>query len=57
MALFLGVSQVKIISDNSTYTMNIPELSPSISGILLMSYDNYTLKDSNGVYLTVKEEN
>lgn len=59
MALYFGSSsKQKIILNNSQVRLNIPtSSSPASGGIVLMSLDNYMLKDSNGLYLTAKEDN
>jgi hypothetical protein len=57
MALFLGSNQrLKIIMDGVVYRINIPAPKPISNLIRLKSLDNYALKDSNGLYLTVKLE-
>lgn len=56
MALYLGNNKVKINLANELLCLIIPSSSPFVNGILLLSFDNYILKDSNGVYLTAKEE-
>lgn len=57
MALYLGNSEkLRITLSNGKYALNIPSISaPSTSGVRLLSFDNYILKDSNGLYLTAKE--
>lgn len=58
MALYLGSSEkLKINSANTICSLIIPSSSPILNGIILKSFDDYILKDSNGVYLTAKEEN
>lgn len=56
MALYLGSEKVKISLANELFGLIIPSSSPFVNGIVLLSFDNYILKDSNGVYLTAKEE-
>ena len=56
MALYLGSNKVVINLANELLQLIIPSSSPFVNGILLLSFDNYILKDSNGVYLTAKEE-
>lgn len=56
MALYLGSSdKLKINLDNAVYCLNIFSTIPILNGIKLLSSDNYILKDSNGLYLTLKE--
>lgn len=56
MALYLGSGEKVLISTSSgVYCLNIYSSQPIVNGSLLMSLDNYILKDSNGLYLTVKE--
>lgn len=56
MALYLNYNKVKIYLTDGSYRLNICSSSPFVNGIMLLSFDNYILKDSNGVYLTAKEE-
>ena len=54
MPLYLGKDQISITSANgSKYTLYVAE---NFSPTRLLSYDNYTLQDSNGLYLVPKEE-
>ena len=56
MALYLGSSEkLKINLNNITYYLNLFSETPITNGIRLLSSDGYTLKDSNGLYLTFKE--
>lgn len=54
MALYLGSSKQKIILNGITYYLNLFSKVPIINGDRLLSFDDYILKDSNGLYLTVK---
>ena len=57
MALYLGSSDKLIINiDNVIYQLNIFSTIPIVNGIKLLSSDGYMLKDSNGLYLTSKED-
>lgn len=55
MALYLGNNKVKINLNGILFDLHISETAPVITGIKLLSSDNYVLKDSNGLYITVKE--
>lgn len=56
MALYLGNGEkVKINLDCVAHYLNLFSTTPITNGIRLLSLDNYILKDSNGLYLTVKE--
>ena len=59
MPLFLGNStKLKIATPNGTcrlYVPTPPSSAPTISGVMLKSFDGYILKDSTGIYLTAKE--
>ena len=55
MAIFLGDKKVKLILNGIEYAMRVSEVAPVIMGIKLLSSEGYTLKDSNGLYLTAKE--
>lgn len=58
MALYLGNSEkVKIYINNVLYSLNLFSEIPIFNGARLLSSENYILKDSNGIYLTVKEDN
>jgi hypothetical protein len=57
MALYLGSSEeLKLILDGVVYRFNLFTSTPITNFIRLLSSDNYTLQDSNGLYLTVKED-
>lgn len=57
MALYLGGSKrQKVILDENTYCLNLYSTTPITNGIRLLSSEGYILKDSNGLYLTFKEE-
>lgn len=59
MAIYLGNSgKLKLNINHTICRLIIPPSSsfPNINDVLLMSFDNYILKDSNGVYLTAKED-
>lgn len=56
MGLYLGNSEnLKVNLNNIIYHFNLFAEIPITNGIRLLSSDNYTLKDSNGLYLTVKD--
>lgn len=56
MALYLGSSdKQKIVLDGNTYFLNLFSKILITNGDVLLSSDNYILKDSNGLFLTVKE--
>ena len=57
MALYLGSSEkLKINIDNVKYYLNLFSKIPITNGIRLLSSNDYILKDSNGLYLTTKED-
>lgn len=58
MALYLGSSdKLKINAiDGGIYHIIIPSFPTIVNGIMLLSSDNFILKDSNGIYLTSKED-
>lgn len=57
MPLYLGNSQqLKIVINGYLWDMNIYSTNVIVNGILLVSSDNYILKDTNGLYLTAKED-
>ena len=55
MALYLGNDKVSINLNNIMYLLNIYSTELIINGILLLSSDDYILRDINGLYLTAKE--
>ncbi len=56
MSLYLGNSEKLKVNLNSViYIFKSFSENPITNGIRLLSSDNYTLKDFNGIYLTVKE--
>ena len=56
MSLYLGNSKkLKVNLNNIIYRFKLFSENPITKGIRLLSSDNYTLKDSNGLYLTVKD--
>lgn len=56
MALYLGDEKVKINLDGLTYYLNLFSKTPITNGVRLLSSERYILKDSNGLYITTKEE-
>ena len=55
MALYLGSSEkLKVNVAGYAYKLVISSHLPDIAGVMLLSLDNYILKDSNGVYLIPK---
>lgn len=56
MSLYLGNSEkLKVNLNNVIYRFMLFSKNPITNGIRLLSSDNYTLKDSNGLYLTIKD--
>lgn len=56
MALYLGSNKQKISAGSSLcYSNFYSTIVSMITGVTLLSYDNYILKDKNGLYLTAKE--
>ena len=56
MAVYLGNSeQLKVLIDNIPYRLIIAP-SYQANSVVLLSNDNFILKDSNGLILTVKED-
>lgn len=57
MALYVGDKEKrKVILDGVVYRLNLFTSTPITNFIRLLSSDNYTLKDSEGLYLTIEEE-
>lgn len=57
MALYLGNGEkLKITINNIKYYLNLISKIPITNGVRLLTSNGYILKDSNGLYLTTKEE-
>lgn len=57
MALYLGNSEkLKVVLNGNKYFLNLLSEVLITNGVRLLSLDNYILKDSNGIYLTAKED-
>lgn len=57
MALYLGSSnKQKVVLDGVTYNLNLFTPTSIENFVRLLSSDDYILKDTNGLYLTVKED-
>lgn len=57
MALYLGTNKVKINLDGMIRKIAILKDTEDtlLSGIKLLSFDEYVLKDMNGLYITAKD--
>lgn len=55
MALYLGGDKVKINLNNVQYYLNLYSALSEIEDMLLGSFDDYLLKELNGLYLTIKD--
>ena len=55
MALYLGSKKLKPVLDKVVCCLNVYTSEPIVNGIKLLSSDNYTLRDIDGLYLTAKE--
>ena len=56
MALYLGGSEkIKISHDNTLIRFNIFTETPITNGVLLLTSDEFIIKDSDGIYMTAKE--
>lgn len=56
MALYLGNGEkIKVNLNGALYRFNIFSSTIITNGVRLISFDDYILKDSNGLYLTAKE--
>lgn len=54
MALYLGGKKVKMMLNNQLYHFNFYTTTLILNGAMLISSDDYTLKDKNGLILTAK---
>lgn len=55
MAIYIGGQKWKLMLDGVSYNMYIPSSVPITNGVRLLSSDDFTLKDINNLYITVKE--
>lgn len=55
MALYLGNDKITINLNDVMYLLNVYSSELIINGVLLLSSDDYILRDINGLYLTAKE--
>ena len=55
MALYLGSSKQKISAGSSVACLKFYTTAAIVNSTMLLSSDNYILKDKNGLYLTAKE--
>lgn len=57
MALYLGTNKVKINLDGMIRKIAVFEDIDNVllNGIKLLSFEGYTLKDSNGLYITSRD--
>lgn len=56
MNLYLNNEEFIVRIDNKKYILRTKPLNPIYKGIKLVDASGYTLKDSNGLQLTVQEE-
>lgn len=57
MGLRLGTSEkIKISKGGSLIRLDIYTIKPITNGVRLLSSEDYTLKDSRGIYITTKED-
>lgn len=55
MALYLGNNKVKTNLNNITCCLNLISVKPTKNNVVLLSSDNFILKDLNGILLIPKE--
>lgn len=56
MGLFFGGEKVKVALNGVSCNLKLFSSIPIVNGIRLATSDDYLLQDSNGMYLTVKED-
>lgn len=56
MALYFGSDRRRINLGGSMWYLNLFSTISITNGIRLLSSDGYVLKDSNGTYITAKED-
>ena len=54
MAIYVGGIKRKVILNGNVYDVNICSSTPITNDIRLLSSDGFTLRDLNGLYLTVE---
>ena len=58
MALYLGESErLKIVINNVVYKLNLYSSGVITNHGMLLSFDDFVLRDVNGLYLTVPDDN
>lgn len=55
MAIYLGGTKCNLVLGNSVCEIQLYSSTPIVSSIMLLSSDNYILKDLNGLYLIPKD--
>ena len=55
MGLYLGTSKRKINLNGNKFNINLYSSNIVANSAMLKTVDGVTLKDSNGLYLTIKE--
>lgn len=55
MVVYINGMRHKATVDNTYVSFNIVDMRPKVDGTMLISLDNYILKDSGGIYITSKE--
>lgn len=56
MGIYLGSNKLKIVLNNKTCTLKLLSKTHVTNGVRLLSSEGYVLKDSNGLYITAKED-
>ena len=56
MGLYLGSNKYVLNFKGLVHRFLTPYSSPQLSGVMLLSSENYILKDRNGLYITAKKE-
>ena len=56
MSLYIGKEKRKINLNGITYIVQLISQTPIVNNVMLLSSEGYILKDSNELYLTVKED-
>ena len=54
MAFYIADKKYRIITNGKVYDMKLFSSVPITNGIRLLSFDDFTLKDINGLYLTTE---
>ena len=56
MGMYVGGGKCKFVLQGASHKFKIYNSTPITNGVKLLSFDDYILKDMNGLYLTIETE-